>query len=105
MQDVVKALDIAYTLLSGSLFVPVFTGFFWKRANAAGTLASMPLSAMVSVIAMGRWGVGSSEPIMIGISTSLVTLVAVSLMTSPPGSERLSQWEKRLAGAEETPES
>ncbi len=105
VQDVVKALDIAYTLLSGSLFVPVFAGFFWKRANAAGTLVSMSLSATASVIAMGRWGVGSSEPIMIGISTSLVTLVAVSLMTSPPGSEHLSQWEKRLAGAEEASES
>jgi len=101
VQDVIKALDIAYTLLSGSLFVPVFAGFFWKRANAVGTLVSMSLSATASVIAMGWWGVGSSEPIMIGISTSLVTLVAVSLMTSPPGSEHLSQWEKRLAGVED----
>ena len=105
VRDVVKALDIAYTLLSGSLFVPIFAGFFWRRANAAGTLASMALSTVASVIAMGHWGVGSSEPIMIGIGASTVTLVAVSFMTPPPGSERLLAWENRLAGYEEASDS
>ena len=45
IQDVMRGLDVAYTLLSGSLFFPVFAGFFWKRATAAGVLISMCCSA------------------------------------------------------------
>jgi SSS family solute:Na+ symporter len=104
VQDVIKALDIAYTLLSGSLFVPVFAGFFWKRANAPGTLISMCLSAVAAVIAMIVWGAGSAPPIMVGISTSLVTLVIASFLTSPPEPARLSRWKRRLAGVAETAE-
>jgi SSS family solute:Na+ symporter len=98
IQDVIKALDIAYTLLSGSLFVPVFAGLFWKRANTAGTLASMCLSAGVAITGMSVWGIDSTLPIILGLGTSLITLVVVSLVTTPPDRERLVHWEQRLAG-------
>lgn len=98
IQDVIKALDVAYTLLSGSIFVPVFAGFFWKRANATGTLISMCLSAMVAIVAMMIWGVGSTPPIVLALGTSLLTLVAASLIGAPPDPESLSRWERRLSG-------
>jgi SSS family solute:Na+ symporter len=101
IQDVIKALDAAYTLLSGSIFVPVFAGLTWKRANAAATLISMCLSASTAIVAMVVWGMDSTWPIILGIGTSLVTLVVVSLITTPPERERLLRWEKRLAGSEE----
>ncbi len=100
IQDVIKALDVAYTLLSGSIFVPVFAGFFWKRANATGTLISMCCSVPVAVFAMVVWGVGSIPPIVAALSTSLLTLVLASLWSAAPDSERLSRWERRLAGGD-----
>jgi SSS family solute:Na+ symporter len=105
IRDVIKALDIAYILLSGSLFVPVFAGLFWKRSNVAGTLTSMCLSAGVAVTSMIVWGTDSTLPIVLGLSTSLVTLVSVSLLTASPDREQLANWERRLAGPKEDTES
>ncbi len=98
IRDVLKALDVGYTLLSGSLFVPVFAGFFWKRANATGALVSMGVSATSAIMAMSIWGIGSTYPIIIGVTTSLVTLFTVSLVTTAPSDARLSDWEQRLSG-------
>jgi SSS family solute:Na+ symporter len=98
-------MEVAYTLLSGSLFCPVFAGFFWKRANAFGTIISMFLSATVAVAAMMVWGIGSTQPIMFGVATSLVTLVVVSLLTAPPDPERVSEWQRRMEGATEDQDS
>ncbi|HSF15009.1 MAG TPA: sodium:solute symporter [Vicinamibacteria bacterium] len=78
IQDVIVALDIAYTLLSGSLFFPIIAGMVWKRATAPATLVSMGLSALASSLAMVAWGAGSTRSILVGLGTSLVTLVAVS---------------------------
>ena len=99
LQDVIQALDVAYTLLSGSLFVPIFAGFFWKRANGAGTLVSMCLSAAAAIAAMVVWGIGSTPPILVGLGTSLTALIAASLLTAPTPADRLSRWEERLKGA------
>jgi hypothetical protein len=65
---------------------------------AIGTIVSVA----VAVVAMMIWGVGSTQPIMLGVATSLVTLVVASLLTAPPDPERLSLWEKRLMGSVET---
>ena len=49
---------MAYTLLSGSIFAPVFVDFYWERAIALGTLTSMFVSAVVAAWALllGRLG-------------------------------------------------
>ena len=44
--SVLTALDIAYAILSGSIFVPVVAGFFWKRANWQGAVTSMLISSV-----------------------------------------------------------
>jgi len=98
IQDVIKGIDVAYTLLSGSIFAPVFVGFFWKRANATGTLISMCVSTVTAVVSMAFWGIGSNEPIVLSMVASFVTLVIASLLTAPPAAERLEKWEQRLAG-------
>jgi SSS family solute:Na+ symporter len=103
LQDVIKALDVAYTLLSGSIFVPVFAGLFWKRATAPAALASMCLSCLTATSAMVIWGVGSTPPIMVGLGTSAVSLVAVSFLTAPPDSEHLSRWAGHLCGQGKKP--
>jgi len=96
IQDVLKAIDVAYTLLSGSIFAPVMAGFFWRRATAVGTLISMCVSAVVAVVAMAIWGIGSNQPIMLGIAASVLTIVIASLLTPPPDREHMQRWQDRL---------
>ena len=45
VSDIVGALTVAYDLLSGALFVPIVGALFWRRATAAGALASWPRAA------------------------------------------------------------
>jgi SSS family solute:Na+ symporter len=96
IQDVIKGIDVAYTLLSGSIFAPVIAGFFWKRANATGTLISMCISATVAIVGMAIWGIGSNQPIMLGIAASVVTIVIASLLTAPPDHDHMQRWHDRL---------
>lgn len=100
VRDVILALDIAYTFLSGSIFVPVVAALFWKRATAAATVLSMAVSAVVATASMIVWGAGSSPPIIAGLLSSLVTLIGASLLTERPAGERLASWERRLSGLE-----
>jgi SSS family solute:Na+ symporter len=94
--DVILALDIAYTFLSGAIFVPVMAALFWRRATSLGTLVSMCASTGAASLAMLVWGAGSSPPIAIGLATSLVVLVAASFVSDAPAPERLAAWERRL---------
>ena len=93
--DVLTALDIAYALVSGSIFIPVIAAFFWKRANWQGAITSMVVSAIVIVIALIICGTTSTTPILLGISVSAVTLVIVSLATKPTPKKQADKWEKK----------
>lgn len=64
--DVLTALDIAYAILSGSIFIPVVAGFFWKRANWQGAIASMITSTIVILAVMLFFGTSSPIPILAG---------------------------------------
>src|SRR5829696_1796480 len=68
----VVALTVAYDLLTGALFVPIVGALFWRRATAAGALASM-VSGSVFVVG--------------------------SLLTPRPADERMRAWEDRLGGS------
>jgi solute:Na+ symporter, SSS family len=98
LRDVITALDVAYTFLTGAVFMPVVAALFWKRATAAGTVVSMCVSAVAAAVAMIAFGPGSTPPIVIGLLTSLAVLVVVSYLTAPPAADRLRSWEGRLAG-------
>ena len=95
--DVLTALDIAYAILSGSIFVPVVAGFFWKRANWQGAIASMIASSIVILGTMVIFGTSSTVPILAGIAVSAVTLLAVSLLTAPTPAEQTSAWEEKIS--------
>jgi SSS family solute:Na+ symporter len=98
VSDVVGALTVAYDLLTGALFVPIVGALFWRRATAAGALASMVAGSIVVVIFMVRDGLFANSPIIWGLAVSLVVFVVVSLLTPRPSEERMSAWERRLEG-------
>lgn len=95
--DVLTALDIAYAILSGSIFIPVVAGFFWKRANWQGAITSMIASSIVILGTMVIFGTSSTVPILAGIAVSAVTLLAVSLLTAPTPAEQTSAWEEKIS--------
>lgn len=95
--DVLTALDIAYAILSGSIFVPVITAFFWKRANYQGAIASMLVSTIVILVAMVFFGTSSPYPIVLGLVASIGTLIIVSLATSPTSPTQEKQWEEKIS--------
>jgi SSS family solute:Na+ symporter len=99
VSDVVGALTVAYDLLSGALFVPIVGALFWRRATAAGALASMAAGSVVVVIFMVLDGLFANTPIIWGMLASLVVFVVVSLLTPRPSEERMGAWERRLTGS------
>jgi solute:Na+ symporter, SSS family len=99
VSDVVGALTVAYDLLSGALFVPIVGALFWRRATAAGALASMAAGSVVVVIFMVLDGLFANTPIIWGMLASLVVFVVVSLLTPRPSEERMRTWERRLTGS------
>jgi solute:Na+ symporter, SSS family len=80
IQDVIVALDVAYAFLSGSIFVPVMAAFFWKRATSQGVWLSILVSGAVVLATLILKGITSTDPIIYGIVSSLITLVATSLL-------------------------
>ena len=62
----VVALTVAYDLLTGALFVPIVGALFWRRATAAGALASMVSGSVVVVVFMIRDGLFANTPIICG---------------------------------------
>ena len=99
VSDVVGALTVAYDLLSGALFVPIVGALFWRRATAAGALASMAAGSVVVVIFMVMDGLFANTPIIWGMLASLVVFVVVSLLTPRPSEDRMRTWERRLTGS------
>lgn len=79
--SVVTATTVAADLLASALFVPVVAALFWRRATAAGAVASMVVSAVVTVVMMAVYGVAANEPVMYGLLSSVVVFVPVSLAT------------------------
>jgi SSS family solute:Na+ symporter len=102
VNDVVGALTVAYDLLTGALFVPIVGALFWRRATAAGALASMVAGSIVVVVFMVLDGLFANTPIIWGLAVSLVVFVGVSLLTPKPSEERMRIWERRLTGGETT---
>ncbi len=80
IQNVLVALDVAYAVLSGAVFVPVILGFFWKRATAKAAFYSIIVSTITILTGLAIEGISSTNPILYGIATSVVVMVLVSLI-------------------------
>jgi len=82
IQDVLVALDVAYAILSGAIFVPVVLGFFWKKATAKAGFYSIVISSVVVLVGLAVEGLGSTNPIMYGIAVSVISIIGFSLYPS-----------------------
>jgi SSS family solute:Na+ symporter len=66
-------------LTMSGLAVIILLGRFWKRATAAGALAALITTPIVSIIVMKFW----NNPTLPATLAGLVAQIIVSLMTSP----------------------
>ena len=88
----------AYTM-EGGLAPALVAAFYWKRASAAAGFVCVVSAGITTVVweLLGQpYGIGTSF-VTIGVSTFL--LVAVSMVTPPPGEEQLKRFE--MAGTTE----
>ncbi|MFC4770182.1 sodium:solute symporter [Effusibacillus consociatus] len=99
IQDVLVALDVAYAILSGAIFVPLVLGFFWKRATAKAAFYSIIVSTVVVLSGLMIEGITSTNPIMYGIASSVLVMALVSyfskermaVYSSPAESNQLAE--------------
>lgn len=85
--ELIQFIVVLYTaIIAASFVVPVVGGIYWKRATAAGAIASMIGGAAVT----GLWkayGDPNIFPVLPGFIASLVLFVSISLLTRPPNKE------------------
>jgi SSS family solute:Na+ symporter/sodium/proline symporter len=95
-QSVLKKTLYAYTIYAAAVTPVVLAAFFWKRANAAGAMASIAAGTVITIF----WDtpfihhtlpaiLSDRDAIFPALIVSLICLVTVSLLTSPPTEEQL----------------
>ena len=101
--DILFLVGAAFSLGASSFFPPLVLGIFWKRANKWGAIAGMaaglgicvyymlrtyPFFTNMGVPKMDLWfGLSPVSAGMFGLPLGLLTIVVVSLLTSPPSKE------------------
>jgi SSS family solute:Na+ symporter/sodium/proline symporter len=101
-ESVLQASLYAYTIYGAAVTPVVLAVFFWKRATAAGAVASILLGTLVTIV----WNLLQQfkpevfppswrdfDAIVPALVTSLVSLVAVSLLSQAPDAESLHRLE------------
>jgi len=75
--------------MASALFVPLFSGFFWRRATRAGALASTVGGFVFAMagFALKRAGVIPFHEIYPGLCASLILMIIVSAFTRPEDAE------------------
>jgi Na+/proline symporter len=84
----------AAKLMVSLFFVPVVIGLHWRRATGPGALASMlgGAAACLGWSLLARPAPLGLDPAEVGVATSLLLFVVVSLLTSPIPAERLGRF-------------
>lgn len=80
IQELLVAIDVAYAILAGSIFIPIVFGLFWKRTTAKAAFAAILISALVVLGGLAIEGLGSTNPILCGIAVNVVVIILGSLI-------------------------
>jgi len=93
--SVLKKSLYAYTIYAAALTPVILAAFFWKRATAAGAVASIAAGTVMTVC----WEymtphlpavIGARDAILPALVASLIGLFVVSLATKKPSEEQLA---------------
>ena len=83
---------IASDVITTGVFVPLVAGFIWRRGNAKGAMAPMlwglsycgyNLLISLGVPLPSFWQAQSAQQVILGVASSAVVYIAVSLCTRP----------------------
>lgn len=96
LESILRAAMYAYTVYGAGVTPVVLAVFFWRRATAAGAIASIGCGTFVTV-AWNLAGIRVVDAIYPALGASVAALVLVSLATAPPPEER---WRKFVEGEE-----
>lgn len=78
IQELLVAIDVAYAILAGSIFVPILFGLFSRKITPNAAFSAILLSAFTVIIGLWIEGLGASNPIIYGIVVNIVTIITVS---------------------------
>lgn len=90
IRSILKLSFTASDVITSGVFVPLIMGFFWKRGNSYGALASMLFGIIFAfynlVISLGVslpafWKIQHASQAITGIAISFIIYVFVSLIT------------------------
>jgi len=80
LDDVFRPLTIAYDLLVGSMLVPIVGAIYWKRSTTKAAIASMVVSAGVTIFFLMKDGLDANSPVFYGLGSSLLAFCGVSML-------------------------
>lgn len=89
LESILRASLYAYTVYGAAVTPVIMAVFFWKRATAAGAVASIVLGTTLTIV----WNLVPGwkewiEPVYPALLASVVSLIVVSLLTAPPSEEK-----------------
>ena len=80
---------LAYTIYGAAITPSLIAAFFWRRATAPGAVASI-VSGTATTLLWKQFGGGSVHEVVPAICVSVLTLIVVSLVTSPPPEDKVA---------------
>ena len=78
IEELLVAIDVAYAILAGSIFVPILFGLFSKKVTPNAAFAAILLSAITVLIGLWVEGLGANNPIIYGIVVNIIVIITVS---------------------------
>ena len=81
-------------LLSGSLFVPVIAGLWWKKANRVGGILALVTGALTYVLVHFQILPFGLAPILVSLAASALAMMAGGLLGPPESREMIVAIEK-----------
>lgn len=82
LKNILAALDLAYAVLSGGIFLPVMAALFWKKVSAKIALLSMIVSSSFVIGGIIIEGLSSYNPIIYGLVSGGILMI-VGILVAP----------------------
>ncbi len=93
LQNIVVALDLAYALLSGTLFIPIIIALFFKSVPRKVVLTAMLVSSLVVVTDLMVEGITSLNAIIYGLAAGLIVVLIGKVIVKERGKSEVAQGE------------